>query len=56
MPIYPKPNTSSLAKGHTTFPDLLKGLRGDRANCPASKGPSRGGHGLKPYSQSQNAR
>lgn len=32
MPIYEKPNTSRLAKGHKTYLYLLKGLRGDRPN------------------------
>jgi putative transposase len=32
MPIYQKPNTSRLAKGHKTYPYLLKGLRMDRPN------------------------
>ena len=32
MPIYQKPNTSKPAKGHKTWPYLLKGLRVDRPN------------------------
>jgi len=32
MPIYQKPNTSRPAKGHKTYPYLLKGLRVDRPN------------------------
>ncbi len=32
MPIYQKPNTSKPAKGHKTYPYLLKGLRVDRPN------------------------
>ncbi len=32
MPIYQKPNTSKAAKGHKTYPYLLKGLRVGRAN------------------------
>jgi putative transposase len=32
MPIYPKPNTSRPAKGHKTYPYLLKGLRVERPN------------------------
>ena len=32
MPIYQKPNTSKAAKGHKTYPYLLKGLRVDRPN------------------------
>ena len=27
MPIYQKPNTSKPAKGHTTYPYLLRGLK-----------------------------
>ena len=37
MPIYQKPNTSRPAKGHKTYPYLLRGLRVDRPNqvwCP----------------------
>ena len=30
MPIYQKPNTSKAAKGHKTYPYLLRGLRVDR--------------------------
>ena len=32
MPIYQKPNTSKLAKGHRIWPYLLRGLRIDRPN------------------------
>jgi putative transposase len=32
MPIYQKPNTNRPAKGHKTYPYLLKGLRVDRPN------------------------
>ena len=32
MPIYQKPNTSKAAKGHKTYPYLLKGLRVTRPN------------------------
>ena len=32
MPIYQKPNTSKAAKGHKTYPYLLRGLRVDRPN------------------------
>jgi putative transposase len=32
MPIYQKPNTSRPAKGHKTYPYLLRGLRVDRPN------------------------
>lgn len=32
MPIYQKPNTSSPAKGHKTYPHLLRGLRVERPN------------------------
>ena len=32
MPIYQTPNTSKAAKGHKTYPYLLKGLRVDRPN------------------------
>ncbi|WP_223306358.1 IS3 family transposase [Mameliella alba] len=32
MPIYQKPNTSRQAKGHKTYPYLLRGLRVDRPN------------------------
>jgi putative transposase len=32
MPIYQKPNTSKPAKGHKTYPYLLRGLRVDRPN------------------------
>ena len=32
MPIYQKPNTSKAAKGHMTYPYLLRGLRVDRPN------------------------
>ncbi|BAE49445.1 Transposase and inactivated derivative [Paramagnetospirillum magneticum AMB-1] len=32
MPIYQKPNTSKPAKGHKTYPYLLRGLRIDRPN------------------------
>lgn len=32
MPIYQKPNTSRPAKGHKTYPYLLKGLRVERPN------------------------
>ncbi|MGX0978310.1 transposase InsO family protein [Roseovarius sp. MBR-51] len=32
MPIYQKPNNSRPAKGHKTFPYLLRGLRVDRPN------------------------
>ena len=32
MPIYQKPNTSKAAKGHKTYPYLLKGLRVGQAN------------------------
>ncbi|KIN70420.1 Transposase [Sulfitobacter noctilucae] len=32
MPIYQKPNTSKAAKGHNTYPYLLRGLRVDRPN------------------------
>ena len=32
MPIYQKPNTSRPAKGHKTYPYLLKGLRVTRPN------------------------
>ncbi|WP_409996821.1 IS3 family transposase [Leisingera daeponensis] len=32
MPIYQKPNTSKAAKGHKTFPYLLRGLRVGRPN------------------------
>ncbi|ARC89595.1 hypothetical protein B5V46_13775 [Rhodovulum sp. MB263] len=32
MPIYQKPNTSRPAKGHKTYPHLLRGLRVDRPN------------------------
>ena len=32
MPIYRKPNTSKAAKGHKTYPYLLKGLRVTRPN------------------------
>ncbi|QFS83053.1 Integrase core domain protein [Roseivivax sp. THAF197b] len=32
MPIYQKPNTSRPAKGHKTYPFLLRGLRVDRPN------------------------
>jgi putative transposase len=32
MSIYQKPNTSRPAKGHKTYPYLLKGLRVDRPN------------------------
>jgi putative transposase len=32
MPIYQKPNTSLPAKGHKTYPYLLRGLRVDRPN------------------------
>ena len=32
MPIYQKPNTSKTAKGHKTYPYLLRGLRVDRPN------------------------
>ena len=32
MPIYQKPNTSRAAKGHKTYPYLLRGLRVDRPN------------------------
>ena len=32
MPIYQKPNTSTPAKGHKTYPYLLGGLRIDRPN------------------------
>ncbi len=32
MPIYQKPNTSKAAKGHKTYPYLLKGLRVIRPN------------------------
>ncbi len=32
MPIYQKPNTSKAAKGHRTYPYLLKGLRVTRPN------------------------
>ena len=32
MPIYQKPNTSKPAKGHKTYPYLLRDLRVDRAN------------------------
>ncbi len=32
MPIYQKPNTSRAAKGHKTWPYLLRGLRVERAN------------------------
>lgn len=32
MPIYQKPNTSKAAKGHRTYPYLLRGLRVERPN------------------------
>ncbi|MDA7430950.1 DDE-type integrase/transposase/recombinase [Primorskyibacter aestuariivivens] len=32
MPIYQKPNTSKAAKGHKTYPYLLRGLRVERPN------------------------
>jgi len=32
MPIYQKPNTSKAAKGHKTYPYLLRGLRVNRPN------------------------
>ena len=32
MPIYQKPNTSKAAKGHKTYPYLLRGLRVTRPN------------------------
>ncbi len=32
MPIYQKPNTSRPAKGHKTYPYLLRGLRVERPN------------------------
>ena len=32
MPIYQKPNTSKVTKGHKTYPYLLRGLRVDRPN------------------------
>lgn len=32
MPIYQKPDTSKAAKGHKTYPYLLRGLRVDRPN------------------------
>ena len=32
MPIYQKPNTSKAAKGHKTYPYLLKGLRVEQPN------------------------
>ena len=32
VPIYQKPNTSKAAKGHKTYPYLLKGLRVSRPN------------------------
>lgn len=32
MPIYQKPNASKVAKGHKTYPYLLKGLRVTRPN------------------------
>jgi putative transposase len=32
MPIYQKPNTSKPAKGHKTYPYLLRGLRIERPN------------------------
>ena len=32
MPIYQKPNTSRPAKGHKTYPDLLRGLHVERPN------------------------
>jgi putative transposase len=32
MPIYQKPNSSKAAKGHKTYPYLLRGLRVDRPN------------------------
>lgn len=32
IPIYQKPNTSKAAKGHKTYPYLLRGLRVDRSN------------------------
>ncbi len=32
MPIYQKPNTSRPAKGHKTYPYLLRGLQVERPN------------------------